>query len=63
MQMSGDVHAATGERVVANAGALGDRALPFPFCAYRMLDFTQRQTVHHVRFRQPAFARDADPEP
>ena len=33
------------------------------FFAQLALNLPQRQTIHHVRFRQPAFARDADPEP
>ena len=27
------------------------------------LDFAERQTIHHVHFRQPTFARNSDAEP
>ncbi len=33
------------------------------FLAQFVLDFAQRQAIHHVLFRKPAFARDADAEP
>ena len=34
-----------------------------PLLAKRFLNLPQGQTIHHVRFRQPAFARHADAEP
>src|SRR5438128_3516384 len=70
--MSNDVYAATATRRnigfqpargVANVGAFSDRALPCPLRSQRGLDFPERQTIHHIRFRQPSFARNTDPEP
>src|SRR2546430_17165200 len=44
-------------------GEIGERDLRFELAFEFRLDFAQRQTIHYIVFRQPAFTRDTDPEP
>ena len=34
-----------------------------PLPCQLVLNSPERQAIYHVRFREPAFARDTDPEP
>src|ERR1043166_5175311 len=44
-------------------GALRDRALPLAFRSQSLFDLCQRQAVHDVLSREPAFAGNADSKP
>src|SRR5881397_3589754 len=63
--MSHHVHATKRQGSVSlrRAPYLTRRLRYFPFRPQRLLDFAERQAIHHILSGEPAFARDADSEP
>gem|GEM_PF-4994839 len=53
----------TSLRYARDDSVVGGALILPPLPPQLRLNLPQRQTIHHVGFREPAFARDPNPEP